>query len=91
MPRQDDETMRQMPGACVLPAQKALPENRTTTCRSIQAEPQSAKGHAVMTVTIPLVVIVGAIIYVAYRYMGLRVWQAIVSIQVCELYAGSFA
>jgi hypothetical protein len=31
-----------------------------------------------MTVTIPLVVIVGAIIYVAYRHMGLRVWQAIV-------------
>ncbi len=31
-----------------------------------------------MTVSIPLVVIVGAIIYVAYRYMGLRVWQAVV-------------
>ena len=31
-----------------------------------------------MTVTIPLVAIVGAVIYVAWRYMGLRVWQAIV-------------
>ena len=31
-----------------------------------------------MTVSIPLVVIVGAIIYLAYRYMGLRLWQAVV-------------
>lgn len=31
-----------------------------------------------MTVTIPVVLLVGAVIYVAYRYMGLRVWQAIV-------------
>jgi hypothetical protein len=30
-----------------------------------------------MTVGIPLVVIVGAIVYIAWRYMGLRVWQAI--------------
>jgi hypothetical protein len=31
-----------------------------------------------MTVTVPLVLIVAAIIWVAYRYMGLRVWQAVV-------------
>ena len=31
-----------------------------------------------MTVSIPLVVIVGAVVYLAWRYMGLRVWQAIV-------------
>ena len=31
-----------------------------------------------MTVSIPLVVIAAAIIYLAYRYMGLRVWQAVV-------------
>jgi hypothetical protein len=30
-----------------------------------------------MTVSIPLVVLVGAAIYVAWRYMGLRVWQVI--------------
>jgi hypothetical protein len=30
-----------------------------------------------MTVSIPLVVLVGAAIYVAWRYMGLRVWQII--------------
>ena len=31
-----------------------------------------------MTVSIPLVVIAAAIIYLAYRYMGLRLWQAVV-------------
>jgi hypothetical protein len=30
-----------------------------------------------MTVTVPLALIVAAIIWVAYRYMGLRVWQAV--------------
>ena len=30
-----------------------------------------------MTISIPLVVIVGVIVYVAWRYMGLRVWQAV--------------
>jgi hypothetical protein len=31
-----------------------------------------------MTVTMPLVLIVGLVVFIAYRYMGLRVWQAIV-------------
>ena len=31
-----------------------------------------------MTVSIPLVVIAGAIVYLAWRYMGLKIWQAIV-------------
>jgi hypothetical protein len=30
-----------------------------------------------MTVTLPLVVILGAAVFVAYRYMRLRAWQAI--------------
>ena len=30
-----------------------------------------------MVVSIPLVAILGAIVYVAWRYMGLRVWQAV--------------
>lgn len=30
-----------------------------------------------MTVSIPLVVILGVAVFVAYRYMGLRVWQVI--------------
>jgi hypothetical protein len=31
-----------------------------------------------MTVSIPLIAIVAILAYVAYRYMGLRVWHAIV-------------
>jgi len=31
-----------------------------------------------MTVSIPLVVIAGALIWIAYRYMGLRIWQAVI-------------
>jgi len=31
-----------------------------------------------VTVSIPLVFIAGVIVWLAYRYMGLRVWQAIV-------------
>ncbi len=30
-----------------------------------------------MNVSIPLVVVLGAIVWVAWRYMGLRTWQAI--------------
>jgi hypothetical protein len=29
-------------------------------------------------VSIPLVALVGALIYIAWRYMGLRIWQIIV-------------
>ena len=31
-----------------------------------------------MTVSIPLVAVLGAAVYLAWRYMGLRVWQVIV-------------
>lgn len=30
-----------------------------------------------MTISIPLVVIVGLVVYIAWRYMGLRVWHAV--------------
>jgi hypothetical protein len=30
-----------------------------------------------MTVSIPLVAIAGLIVYLAYRYMGLRIWHAV--------------
>jgi hypothetical protein len=31
-----------------------------------------------MTATIPLVAIAGFVVYLAYRYMGMRVWHAII-------------
>jgi hypothetical protein len=33
-----------------------------------------------MTVSVPLVVIFGFLLYLAYRYMGLRAWHAIVAL-----------
>jgi hypothetical protein len=33
-----------------------------------------------MEVTVPLVVIVGAIVFIAWRYLGLRLWQAITAL-----------
>jgi hypothetical protein len=33
-----------------------------------------------MTVTIPLVAIAGILVYLTYRYMGLRMWHAIVAL-----------
>jgi hypothetical protein len=31
-----------------------------------------------MTISIPLVVVLGAVAFVAWRYMGLRVWHALI-------------
>jgi uncharacterized membrane protein len=36
--------------------------------------------RSALTVSIPLVVILGALVYVAWRFMGLRVWHAIVAV-----------
>ncbi|MFY9929565.1 MAG: hypothetical protein WAK82_16290 [Streptosporangiaceae bacterium] len=33
-----------------------------------------------MTVSIPLIVIFGVLLYIAYRYMGLRPWHAIAAL-----------
>ncbi|MFI6735611.1 hypothetical protein ACIBI9_22045 [Nonomuraea sp. NPDC050451] len=31
-----------------------------------------------MTVTIPLVLVVGAVVFIAWRYLGLRWWHALI-------------
>ncbi|MFC4007959.1 hypothetical protein ACFOY2_12050 [Nonomuraea purpurea] len=33
-----------------------------------------------MEITIPLVVIVGGIVFIAWRYLGLRLWQAFIAL-----------
>ncbi len=33
-----------------------------------------------MTVSIPLVLIVGVVVYLAWRFMGLKAWQAVVGL-----------
>ena len=44
-----------------------------------------------MVVSIPLVVILGAVVFVAWRYMGLRVWQAVLCLLVGFLLAATTA
>jgi hypothetical protein len=44
-----------------------------------------------MTVSIPLFVIVAAVVYVAWRYMGLRVWQLLACIVLGVLLAATSA
>ncbi|GAA1630795.1 hypothetical protein GCM10009733_029460 [Nonomuraea maheshkhaliensis] len=33
-----------------------------------------------MTVTVPLVLVVGALVFIAWRYLGLKLWHAIVAL-----------
>ena len=51
--------------------------------RGVPARRHSARttegSDAPMTITIPLVAVTAAIVYIAYRYMGMRVWHALVS------------
>lgn len=44
-----------------------------------------------MTVSIPLVLIVAIIVFAAWRYMGLRAWQAIVCLLLGFLLAATSA
>lgn len=44
-----------------------------------------------MTVSIPLVAIVGLGVFVAYRYMGLRAWQAVLCLLAGFLLAATTA
>ncbi len=44
-----------------------------------------------MTVSIPLVAVLGAVVWLAWRYMGLRTWQAIVCMLVGFLLAATTA
>ncbi|MBB5783556.1 hypothetical protein [Nonomuraea jabiensis] len=33
-----------------------------------------------MTVTVPLVLVVGALVFIAWRYLGLKLWHAIITL-----------
>lgn len=44
-----------------------------------------------MNVTLPLIAIVALVVWIAYRYMGLRVWHAIVSLILGFLLAATSA
>lgn len=44
-----------------------------------------------MTISIPLIVILGALVWVAWRFMGLRTWQAILCLLAGFLLAATSA
>jgi hypothetical protein len=44
-----------------------------------------------MTITIPLFALIAAILYVAWRYMGLRIWQAALAVLLGFLLAATSA
>jgi hypothetical protein len=44
-----------------------------------------------MTVSVPLVAVFGILVFLAYRYMGLRVWHALVTLIFGFLLAASTA
>ncbi|MFI9597069.1 hypothetical protein [Nonomuraea sp. NPDC052265] len=33
-----------------------------------------------MTVTVPLVIVFGAMVFIAWRYLGLRLWHALITL-----------
>jgi hypothetical protein len=44
-----------------------------------------------MTISIPLIVILGALVWAAWRFMGLRTWQAVLCLLVGFLLAATSA
>jgi hypothetical protein len=44
-----------------------------------------------MTVTVPLIAIAGILVYIAYRYMGLRMWHALLALVLGFLLAATSA
>jgi hypothetical protein len=53
---------------------------RPGTPNAISAADSTERSDTAVTVTIPLVAIVAILVYIAYRYMGLRMWHAIVAV-----------
>jgi ABC-type phosphate transport system permease subunit len=74
-----------MPRSCeVEPAQGVA-------CEPEPRSPQERKEVIVMSVTIPLIVIVALVVFLAYRFMGLRAWHAVVSLILGFLLAATSA
>ena len=71
-----DYAVPEMPGPSALAQAQSM-------ARQIRPEqprlPRNVKKEVIiMTVSIPLVLIAGVVVYLAWRYMGLKVWHAIV-------------
>jgi hypothetical protein len=68
--------LQEVPRPVPLASAQGMADQSRTPHRSSRDDHEG--GDQPMTVSIPLVLIAGAIVYLAWRYMGLRIWQAIV-------------
>jgi hypothetical protein len=63
-----------MPGAFPVASPEASPFKELQPAPSWHRAKRKVKQ---MTISIPLVVILGVVVYLAWRYMGLRAWQVV--------------
>jgi hypothetical protein len=68
--------LQEVPRPVPLASAQGMADQSRTPHRSSPDDHEG--GDRPMTVSIPLVLIAGALVYLAWRYMGLRIWQAIV-------------
>ena len=59
--------------------------------RTAEPSARSKGSECIMTVSIPLIAIVGLVVYLAWRYMGLKVWHVIVCLILGYLIAATTA
>jgi len=79
MRRPDRERITGMPQV-PKPRPLAAPQSPSIRARWLdENEPRKLSGKEVtkLTISIPLVVVLGAFVWLAWRYMGLRTWQAV--------------
>jgi hypothetical protein len=68
--------MPQMP--CPLPLVPPQgPPQKATECPPARRHSTGKEARQAVTVSIPLVALLGAVVFVAWRYMGLKVWQVL--------------
>jgi hypothetical protein len=69
--------MPQMPCPLPLVSPQGMPQT-VIECRPTRRWDGTERGaRQAVTVSIPLVALLGAVVFVAWRYMKLRVWQAV--------------
>ena len=67
-----------IPGAANAAPARMVPAQGMALRKEPRPQEHPEGSDAVMTATIPLVAIAGAVVYLANRYMGMRVWHAII-------------
>jgi len=79
--------MRQVPE----PGAVAAPKGGAHARRPHQTRSRPARQEILMSVSLPLVIVLGALVWVAWRFMGLRTWQAVMCLLLGFLLAATTA